>query len=83
MVVRVSEVAVVEKPDIAHIEDLVIGASEEFGEVLAWLEKVREPDQGREITLSALEELASQLDLISLLLVGCLYIVSFVIAYLN
>lgn len=83
MVVRVSEVAVVEKPDIANIEDLVIGASEELGEVLARLEKVREPDQGWEITLSALKELASQLDLISLLLEGCLYTVSQSIAYLN
>ena len=72
MVVRVSEVAVVEKPNVADVEDLVVGAIEELGEVLARLEEVREPDQRGEVGSTALEELATQLHLVGFLLVGSL-----------
>ena len=73
MVIRVSEVSVVEEPDVADIEDLVIRASEEFSEVLTGLEEISQPDHGRQVSVSSLEELASQLHLVSLLLVCRLY----------
>ena len=73
MVIRVSKVSVVEEPDVADIEDLVVGASEEFSEVLTWLEEVSKPDHGWQVTVSSLEELASELHLVSLLLESCLY----------
>ena len=73
MVIRVSEVSVVEEPDVADIEDLVVWASEEFSEVLTGLEEISEPDHGRQVTVSSLEELPSQLNLVSLLLVCRLY----------
>lgn len=66
--IRVSEVTIVQEPDISHIEDLVVGAIEEMSEVLAWLEQVREPNHCWEIALSALNEVTSKLDLVSLLL---------------
>ena len=71
--IRVSEVTVVKKPHISHIEDLVVGAIEEMREVLTWLKQVREPNHGREITLSTLNEVASKLDLVSLLLESSSY----------
>jgi hypothetical protein len=37
VVVRVSKVTVVEEPDIANVQDLIVCTSEELGEVLAWL----------------------------------------------
>ena len=73
MVIRVSEVSVVEEPDVADIEDLVVWASEEFSEVLTGLEEISEPDHGGQVTVSSLEELPSQLNLVSLLLVCRLY----------
>ena len=73
MVVRVTKVTVVKEPHIAHIENLVVGASEELSEVLAGLEEICEPDHCGQVTVSPLKEVSSQLDLISLLLVGCLY----------
>jgi hypothetical protein len=68
VVVGVAKVAVIEEPDVADIEDLVIGASEELCEVLAGLEKIRQPNHGWQVTLSSLKEVSSQLDLISVLL---------------
>ena len=38
--IRVSEVSIVEEPDVTDVEDFIIGASEEFSEVLAGLEKI-------------------------------------------
>jgi hypothetical protein len=73
VVIRVSKVSVVEEPDVADIEDFVVGASEEFSEVLTWLEEVGKPDHGWQVTVSSLEELASELHLVSLLLECRLY----------
>lgn len=71
--VGVSEVSVVEEPHVSDVEHLVVGASEELGEVLAGLQKISQPDHRRQVTVSSLQEVASQLHLFSLLLVGCLY----------
>ena len=73
MVVRVTEVSVVKKPDVADIEDLVVWAGEELGEVLGGLEEISQPDHGRKIAASSLEEVTSQLHLFSFLLMGGLY----------
>jgi hypothetical protein len=40
MVVRVTEVTVVEKPHVADIKDFVVGAMEEAVEILRWLKEV-------------------------------------------
>lgn len=71
--VGVSEVSIVEEPDIADVEDLIVGAVEEFSEVLAGLEEISQPDHRGQVTISSLEEVTSQLHLLRLLLVGCLY----------
>ena len=71
--IRVTEVSVVDKPHVSHVEDLVVRAEEERLEILGWLQKIRKPNECREISLSALEEFTSELDLISLLLEGGLY----------
>ena len=73
VVVRVSEVAVVDEPHVSVVEDLVVLAGEELLEVLRWLKQISQPDHGREVCSTALQEFASQLHLVSLLLVGCLY----------
>ena len=66
--VGVTEVAVIEEPDVADVEDFVIGASEELCEILTGLEEIRQPDHGWQVTLSSLKEMSSKLDLISVLL---------------
>jgi hypothetical protein len=73
VVIRVSEVPVVQQPDVPHVEDLIVGASEELLEVLSRLEEVAQPDHGGEIGGAALQELASQLNFVGVLLEGCLY----------
>lgn len=70
MVVGVTEVTVVEEPHIANIKNLVVWAIEEALEVLSWLQEIGEPDQSGQISASSLNESTSQLNLISLLLVG-------------
>jgi hypothetical protein len=70
VVVRVTKVSVVEKPHIADIKNLVVWAIEEALEVLDWLQEIGEPDQSRKIRASSLNESTSQLNLISLILVG-------------
>jgi hypothetical protein len=40
VVIRVSEVSVVEEPDIADVEDLVVGAIKERLEVLCGLQEI-------------------------------------------
>ena len=40
VVVGVSEVTVVQEPDVADVEDLIIGASEELVEVLGGLQEI-------------------------------------------
>lgn len=70
MVIGVAEVAVVQEPDVADVEDLVVGAVEEGGEVLARLQQVRQPNHRRQVCLATLQESASELDLVGLLLVG-------------
>ena len=72
--VGVTEVTVIEEPDIANVEDLVVGASEELGKVLAGLEQIRQPDHGWQVSLSSLEEMTSQFHLVSFLLMSGLYL---------
>lgn len=71
--VGVSEISIVEEPDIADVEDLIVGAVEEFSEVLAGFEEISQPDHRGQVTVSSLEEVTSQLHLLRLLLVCCLY----------
>jgi len=40
MVIRISEVSVVEQPHVSHVENFVIRAGEELVEVLAWLKQI-------------------------------------------
>ncbi len=68
--VGVTEVAIVDEPDVSHVEDLVVGAEEELLEVLRWLQQIRQPDHGRQVGGAALQEFTSQLHLVSVLLVG-------------
>ena len=71
--VGVPEISSVEHPHVTDVEDLVVGASEELLEVLARLEKIREPNQGRKVALPALKVSASETHLLRILLIGCLY----------
>ena len=71
--VGVSEISIVEEPDIADVEDLIVGAVEELSEVLAGFEEISQPDHRGQVTVSSLEEVTSQLHLLRLLLVCCLY----------
>jgi hypothetical protein len=71
--VGVTEISIVEEPDIADVEDLIVGAVEEFSEVLAGFEEISQPDHRGQVTVSSLQEVTSQLHLLRLLLVGCLY----------
>jgi hypothetical protein len=75
VVIRVSKVSIVEEPHVSDISDLVVFSAEELGKVLCWFEDISQPDQSWEIWASSLQELASQLNLISFLLVLSLYIV--------
>ena len=54
MVIGIAKVAVIEEPDVADVEDFVIGASEELCEILTGLEEIRQPDHGWQIALSSL-----------------------------
>ena len=67
--IRVSEVSVVEEPHVTNISDLVVLPLEELLEVLCWFQEISKPDQGWQIIASSLEELASQLYLVVVLLV--------------
>lgn len=73
MVVRVTKVSVVKEPDVADVEDLVVWAGEELSKVLGGLEEISQPDHGRKIAASSLEEVTSQLNLVGVLLMGGLY----------
>lgn len=66
MMVRVTHVAVVNEPDVANVEDLVVGSVEERSEVLGRFDEVSEPDHGRHVGLSASEMDTSQLDSFSI-----------------
>jgi hypothetical protein len=71
--IGISKVSVVEEPHVSVVHDLVVLTSEELCEVLCGLEQVREPNHCGEVLLVALEELASQLYLTSILLMSGLY----------
>lgn len=71
--VRVTKVSVVKEPDVADVEDLVVWAGEELSKVLGGLEEISQPDHGRKIAASSLEEVTSQLHLVGVLLMGGLY----------
>jgi hypothetical protein len=73
VVVRVTKVSVVKEPDVADVEDLVVWAGEELSKVLGGLEEISQPDHGRKIAASSLEEVTSQLHLVGVLLMGGLY----------
>ena len=49
VMVRVTEVPVVEQPHVPHFPDLVVLSVEELVEVLAGLHQVRQPNQGWEV----------------------------------
>ena len=70
VMIGVTKVSVVEEPDIADVEDFVVGACEELSEVLGGLEEISEPDHGGQVGASAFEEVPPQLDLVSVLLQG-------------
>ena len=70
VMIGVTEVSVVEEPDVADVEDFVVGACEELSEVLGGLEEISEPDHGGQVGASALEEVTPQLNLVSVLLQG-------------
>ena len=74
VMIRVSHVSVVQKPDVSDIKDLVALLVEELLEVLNWLNKVTEPNHSGEIMFFTLEELASQFNLGGVFLVRGLYI---------
>lgn len=69
VMVGVSEVSVVQEPDVPVVSDLVVFTGEELGKVLCRLEQVREPNHGRQVFLLALDKLPSQLHLVRVLLV--------------
>ena len=71
--VRVTKVSVVKEPDVADVEDLVVWAGEELSKVLGGLEEISQPDHGRKIAASSLEEVTSQLHLVGVLLMSGLY----------
>lgn len=71
--IGVAHVSVVDHPDVSVVEDLVVGPQEELSEVLTGLQQVRQPNEGGQVTCSALQEFTSQLHFVSLLLVWGLY----------
>jgi NTP pyrophosphatase (non-canonical NTP hydrolase) len=73
MMVRVTKISVVEKPDVSDIEDLVLGVIEEFGEVFSWLNEVTEPNHSWKIGPSAWEESTTELNTLGVLLTSSLY----------
>ena len=73
VMVWVTKISVVEEPDIADVEDLVVWAIKELGKILGWLKEISQPDHGWKITVSSLKELTSQLNLVVFLLVGSSY----------
>lgn len=62
VVVRVSHVSDVQEPHVPHVEDLGVLLGEEGLKVLSGLDQVAEPDERRQVDLSSLEELASELN---------------------
>ena len=54
MVIRLSLVAVVQKPDIANIQHLVLTLREEWGEVFSRLGELGEPDHSWQVGLATL-----------------------------
>ena len=83
VVIRITEVTIIQEPDVANIEDLVVGAIEERLKVLCGLQEIWEPDHGWEVSLSSLEESTSQLHLIGFLLVCGLWYIIKAISYLS
>ena len=73
MVIRVAHISVVEKPNVSHVQDLIIWSCEEFFEVLCGFDQITKPDQSWEITSVALKEFTSQSNLIGTALMGGLY----------
>ena len=60
--IRLSLVTVVEKPDVANVEDLVLAFTEESREVLCGLSDLRQPDHSWEVDLTTLHEVSLQFD---------------------
>jgi hypothetical protein len=73
MVIRVSHISVIYKPNVSNIKDFVVWSCEELIEVLTGLQKIREPNESRKVSLSSLDEPSSKLNLLILLLISCLY----------
>ena len=71
--IRVAHISVVQKPHVSEVLDLVVLSVEELLEVLAGLHQVGEPDHRRQVCMSSLQEGASQLHFVGILLVSCLY----------
>jgi hypothetical protein len=64
MMVRVSEVSVIEQPHISVVQDFIVGLGEEVFEVGSRLAQVSQPDQGGKVLCSSFDELTSQLNLV-------------------
>ncbi len=77
--VRVTEVPIVEEPDVPDVGDLVVLPSEELVEIFCGLHQVSQPDHCGQIGVSSLDELASQLHLVVVLLISGLYNITMII----
>ena len=64
MMIWVSKVSVVQKPNISHISNFVVLSSEEFGEVFHRLYQVGKPDESWQVGVSSFQEFSSQLHFI-------------------
>jgi len=60
--IRLSLVTVVEKPDVANVEDLVLAFTEESREVLCGFCDLGQPDHSWEVDLTTLHEVSLQFD---------------------
>jgi len=57
-------VSVIQAPNIPDIANFVVCTVEECREILCWLDKFREPNQGGQILLPSSKMRASQFDLV-------------------
>ena len=65
VMVRLALVAIVEKPDVAHAEDLVFAIAKPFTEVLGWLRELWQPNHSWQVGLTTLQEGTLKIDLSS------------------
>ena len=73
MMVRLALITVVEKPDVAHVANLVLALSEERLEVLCRLSDLWKPNHGWQVRLATLHERTLKSNLITSRSNSCLY----------